>query len=290
MLRRIVPFSRPKALGRAAGPDSATPAPAPPPLDSAPLKPSLQEEYRESDHWFFRARRRIFARVLDELVPLPAGARIVDLGPGSGVNVPVLRERGRVAVVDVARVSLEDCAEKGAHDLLLADAGRPPLAAECADLVCAFDVLEHLDDDRGALAEIRRILKPEGKLVLSVPAWRILWGRQDVLSEHRRRYHKAPLARLLTESGFEIERLSHFNCLLFPPILAVRLAMRPFLARTSEGGSDFGAPAPFGLDRLLENVFACEAGWLARRDLPIGVSLLAVAKPDPGSNPEESGG
>ena len=74
------------------------------------MKPQLQEEYRDSDHWFFRARRRIFARVLDELVPLPHDARIVDLGPGSGVNIPVLRERGRVAVVDVARLSLRDCA------------------------------------------------------------------------------------------------------------------------------------------------------------------------------------
>ena len=64
--------------------------------------------------------------------------------------------------------------------------------------------------------------------------------------------------------------------------------MRPFLARTSQGGSDFGAPAPFGLDRVLENLFACEAGWLVRRDLPIGVSLLAIAKPALRSNPDES--
>lgn len=245
------------------------------------MKQTLQEEYRYFDHWFFRARRTIFARLLDGLFPVGGHARIVDLGPGSGVNVPVLRDRGRVAVVDVASGSLRDCAAHGAHHLLLADATRPPLADGSVDLVCAFDVLEHLVEDARALREIRRVLKPTGRLLLSVPAWQVLWGRQDVLSEHVRRYHKEPLRRLLTESGFEVERLTFFNALLFFPILAVRLCMRPFLKWTREGGSDFSAPTPFGLDRLLYRMFAAEAGWLTRRDLPLGVSLLAVARPAP---------
>ena len=245
------------------------------------MKPALQEEYRDSEHWFFRARRRIFACVLDELVSLPSGARVVDLGPGSGVNVPVLRGRGRLTVVDVSTRSLMDCAARGAHELVLGDATRPPFASGSIDLVCAFDVLEHLPEDGLALREVRRVLKPGGCLALSVPAWRILWGRQDVLSEHLRRYGKASLGALLEQSGFQVERLTFFNCLLFPPILVMRLLMRPFLRWSAGGGSDFSTPTPFGLDRLLYRLFAAEARWLARRDLPLGVSLLAIARPLP---------
>lgn len=243
------------------------------------MKASLAQEYRESEHWFFRARRAIFQHVLDAWVPLAPGARLLDLGPGSGVNVPVLRGRGRLAVVDVSRVSLDDCGDKGARDLVLADASRPPFRTGSFDLVCALDILEHLDDDASAVREIRRVLAPGGALLVSVPAFGVLWGRQDVLSEHKRRYRRRGLELLLTENGFEVRRLTYFNAALFPAILAVRLAMRPFLRWTGAGGSDLTVPAPLGLDRLLYRAFAAERGWLVRHDLPVGVSLLALAAP-----------
>ncbi len=242
------------------------------------MKDSLAQEYRESDHWFFRARRKLFGHVLDRWLVLPQDARVLDLGPGSGVNVPVLLERGRLAIVDVSDLSLRDCGAKGARDLVHADATRPPFRSASLDLVCALDILEHLDDDTHALDEIHRILKPGGALFLSVPAWMLLWGRQDVLSEHKRRYRRVPLATLVRGAGFELERLSYFNFLLFVPILLVRVAMRPFLRWTGGGGSDLTTPTPFGLDRLLFSLFAAERHWLARHDLPVGVSLICLAR------------
>jgi SAM-dependent methyltransferase len=250
------------------------------------VKSAVREEYREAaadgTHWWVRGRHKIFARVLAELVSLPASARILDVGPGHGVNVALFQDRGRLCVLDSDASSLDSCRELGVQDTVRADAQSLPLLDESVDLVSALDVIEHLDDDLGALRECRRVLKPSGWLLLSVPALRLLWGRQDVLSEHRRRYRRRELRDRLTAAGFEVHRLTYFNTLLFPPILVVRLLMRPLLGRTVRNGrSDFSFPLPLGLNGLLHRLFAAEAGWLVRHDLPIGVSLLCLARPAP---------
>lgn len=243
------------------------------------MRAVVHAEHLEADHWWFRARRTIFTRVLDEHVRLPENARILDVGPGSGVNLPVLRDRGRVTVLDVSRFSLETCLREGAGSVVQADAQRPPFQDGAFDLICALDVIEHLDDDERTLRECRRLLAPDGWLLVSVPAFPLLWGRQDVLSEHKRRYRRGQLAARLHGAGFRIERASYFNTLLFPPILATRLAMRPFLDASVRRGSDLAVRLPFGLDGLFYRLFACERHWLARRSFPYGVSQLALARP-----------
>ena len=241
------------------------------------MKDVVHREYRQqSEHWWFRARRTIFARLLDELIRPPGDARILDVGPGSGINLPVLRGRGRVTVLDTSRASLEHCRAAGADAVVQGDATLPPFAAASFDLICALDVVEHLDQDREALAACRRLLRPGGHLLLSVPALPILWGRQDVLSGHHRRYRRRELEERVRAAGFAIRKLSYFNTLLFGPILAVRLAMRPFLRWTRAGSSDLGTPS-LGLDNLLYRAFAAEAPWLVKHRLPFGVSLLCWA-------------
>lgn len=238
----------------------------------------VHQEHDDPDHWWFRARRAIFARVLDERVPLRVGARILDVGPGSGVNLPVLAPRGRVVTLDIAPGSLANCAAQGALPVR-GDATRAPFASGSFDLIAALDVLEHLADERRALEEWRRLLGEDGRLLLSVPALQVLWGRQDVLAMHHRRYGRRELAAKLRAAGFELERLTYFNSLLFPPILALRLAMRHRLERAHEGGSDLGLRLPRPLEQALYHAFAIERHWVVRRNLPVGVSLLALARP-----------
>lgn len=248
------------------------------------MRAEVHAEYRDREHWWFRARRAIFARLLREAMALPRHARILDIGPGSGINLPVLAPLGTVAVLDQDAGSLRACALAGAKRLVQGDAAAPPLAPGGFDLVCALDVLEHLADDAGALAAWRQLLAPGGWLLLSVPALPILWGRQDVASGHVRRYRRSALAARLLAAGLRPVRLSYFNTLLLPPIFAVRLVMRPFLRWTSRrGASDLSLRAPALVEELLFRAFAAEAGWLARRDLPIGVSLLALARAGDGS-------
>ena len=242
------------------------------------MKQTVREDYREAAaartaHWWVRGRRDIFGRMLDELVSLPEHARILDIGPGYGVNVPLFQDRGRLCVLDADGASLDSCRALGVGDVVLGDAERLPFADARMDLVSALDVIEHLDDDTAALRECCRVLRPSGWLLLTVPARSILWGRQDVLSEHRRRYGRHQLRERLEAAGFAVRRLTFFNTLLFPPILLVRLLMRPLLLRKVQNGrSDFGFPLPFGLNGLLHRMFAAEASWLVRRNLPVGVS------------------
>lgn len=242
----------------------------------------VHAEYARSlaNHWWFRARRKIFARLLDSLVPLPRQAQILELGPGHGVNLEVLNPRGRVTTLDTDKTSLADCLERGAHGAVLADGLEPPFRPRTFDLICALDVIEHIDDDQQVLRRIHELLRPGARLFLTVPALSILWGRQDVLSRHFRRYSKRQLKERVQAAGFSIERLSFFNSALFLPILFVRLLMRPFLRRSTRAGSgsDFSVRPPGVIEGIFYKLFAAEAGWLVRRDLPIGVSLLCIAK------------
>ena len=246
------------------------------------MKQQVANAYREAatasaEHWWFTGRRAILARVLREHVPRTEPARVLDLGPGYGIHADLLGAWGPLTAIDTDVASLRATRERGATPLL-ADAAAPPLRDGTFDLVCALDVLEHLDDDARALAEYRRILAGAGRLLLTVPAVPLLWGRQDVAAEHKRRYTIGRLRRLLDDADLVAERLTYFNTLLFPPTLAVRLAMRPFLRWTS-GSTDFDLPTPRILDKFLARLFAAEARILAHRDLPIGVSLLALARP-----------
>ncbi|QDU83323.1 putative S-adenosylmethionine-dependent methyltransferase/MSMEI_2290 [Planctomycetes bacterium Pla163] len=239
----------------------------------------VHNEHLEQDHWWFRARRSIFTRVLDEQLPGGRAPRILDLGPGSGVNLPILAPRGRVTALDLSDVSLARCRAAGDNDQVLADATVAPFKSNTFDLVCALDVLEHIDDDRAALVQIERVLRPGGLFLFSVPAFGFLWGRQDVLSHHKRRYAKSELRQRVTATGLEIEHLTYFNTLLFPPIAAVRVLMRPMLERSvAKGGSDLSVKLPLGLDQVLYQSFACERGWVTRHSLPFGVSMLGWAR------------
>lgn len=228
----------------------------------------------ERDHWWFRGRRRILAHLVEEL-RLPPRARVLDVGCGTGANGPVLSADGRLAIgVDASPVPL-GVASRGHAARLRADALRLPFADASFDLVVALDVLEHLDDDFAAARELRRVLRPGAAAIVFVPALRILWGLQDVVSHHKRRYTRRRLDAVLRHAGLTPSRTTYFNTLLFPPILAARLAMRlrpPKIASENQ----LGGPAT---NRLLDAIFAAESPILAKGiDLPIGVSLACVSR------------
>jgi SAM-dependent methyltransferase len=196
------------------------------------------EAEHEARHWWFQGRRRLLARLLDRLA-LPPGARVLDVGCGTGANGPVLAA-GRFAVgADASPIPL-GLGRSAYAARLRADGSALPFADRRFDLVCALDVLEHLDDDAGAVRELRRVLRPDGVLIVFVPALRLLWGRQDEVSHHRRRYSRRDLRVLIAGAGLRIDRLTFFNTLLFPPILAARLAMRLAPPRALRSENDLG--------------------------------------------------
>ena len=194
----------------------------------------------------------------------------------------MLAQFGRLVSTDFTFDALHFCRAQQLDHLVAADGLQLPFANASFDTICMFDVLEHLSDDHRAAAELYRVLKPGGLLVITVPALQWLWGRQDIVNHHYRRYHAAQLRSVLATAEFEILRLSYFNMFLFPPVAAVRLAFRLLGLNCGKAAGDVRSDMHWArtglLNTWLHKIFAAEKYWLAKRNLPVGVSLLGVAR------------
>jgi hypothetical protein len=141
-----------------------------------------------------------------------------------------------------------------------------------------FDVLEHIQDDAGALQIVRRKLRPGGRIVLSAPAYNWLWGQQDIVNQHCRRYTLRTLGDRLQAANFTIERMTYFNTFLFPPIAAVRLVARLTGRQPVEAGDFAYVSRPS--NAALFTLFASERVFLRYFNFPFGVSVFAAARKD----------
>ncbi|HEX8180583.1 MAG TPA: class I SAM-dependent methyltransferase [Pyrinomonadaceae bacterium] len=233
----------------------------------------------EGAHWWFAGRRRILESFLARIVPtLPvtAGARprILDVGCGTGANLEMLARFGDAEGVDVSREALAFCRARGLARVREGAAEELPYADASFELVTALDVVEHLDDDVAGLGEMRRVLKVGGCALLFVPAFQWLWGVQDDVSNHRRRYTLASLRRAVEGAGLKVERATYANITLLAPILLGRLVMRVTGARpASENNINVAA-----LNGVLGRVLGAERHWLSRANLPVGVSAICIAR------------
>ena len=246
------------------------------------MREDFYEEYFriEDRHWWFVGRRRIFLALLDRYLGRDTSPdrRLLDIGCGTGTMLRHLARYGRVDGIDADPAAVRFCEERGISTVQQAETPPIPHPDGLFDLVTAFDVLEHVDSDSDLLAEIRRVLVPGGVFVASVPAFRFLWGNQDEISHHRRRYTAAMLRGRFAAAGLELERISYFNMLLFPPIAAIRLYRRVFMAQEEAPHSDFEMTSEGRVNDALARLLGAEARMLVNHDLPFGVSILGIAR------------
>ncbi len=230
----------------------------------------------EERHWWFVGRRRIIESFLEPVCSnLESNrSRILDIGCGTGANLEMLSRFGEAEGVDVSTEALAFCRERGLQNVRQGEAEHLPYEDGSFDLVTALDVVEHLDDDVEGLREMRRVLRTGGRAVLFVPAFKFLWGVQDDVSHHRRRYTLEGLKRAVCEAGFEIERATYANITFFAPILLGRLVMRATGFRpASENNINVSA-----LNKLLGYILGAESSILRHMNLPLGVSAICVAR------------
>ena len=243
------------------------------------MEESFYEEYAqiEASHWWFQGRRAIFNAMIRSL-DLPDNPLLLDLGCGTGSNLKFLSAYGRVIGMDLGMVAAQYARARTSLPVLRGDVAALPFVTGSVDLITAFDLIEHIDDDTGCAREVARACRPGGYVMATVPAFQWMWGRQDVINQHKRRYRSRQLSQLFRDQGLEISRLTYLNTLLFPVVAAVRLARRIAPTRNGQLRSDFAMTRPGPLNMLLSRIFAGEAWAIRRWRLPIGVSLLCVAR------------
>jgi len=230
----------------------------------------------EEKHWWYLGRRRIIQSLVEKIcATLNNGRpRILDVGCGTGANLKMLAKYGEAEGVDISPQAVEFCGERGLDCVKLGAIEQLPYADASFDLVTALDVIEHLDDDRVGLREIRRVLRRDGRVLLFVPAFMFLWGVQDDVSNHRRRYTLPSLLSAVEASGFAVEWASYANISFFVPVLMVRSVMRWLGLRAD---TEYGINVPL-LNGPFSSLFAAERFVLKGGRLPFGVSAVCIAR------------
>jgi SAM-dependent methyltransferase len=226
----------------------------------------------EDHHWWFVARRAILKKILNRFYRRQGAGRVLEIGCGSGGNLRLLETYGRLSAME-----LDDGARAlaASRNICPIKPGRLPDDIpydETFNLICMLDVLEHIDDDLAALRAVGEQLNNEGTLLLTVPAYRFLWGPHDVVNHHKRRYTIKELSTVAAKAGLKIRYASYFNTFLFPMIALSRLLGNIY----HKEGSDLGLP-PDPVNRFLAGFFSGERLFLPESSFPFGVSIVLVA-------------
>jgi SAM-dependent methyltransferase len=229
----------------------------------------------EERQWWYSGQRAIALALLEAAGPSAPGRRLLDAGCGTGYNLVALGRERRATGVDLSPEAIAFCRERGVQ-ALRGSVLQLPFAAASFDVVTSFDVLYHawVGDDAAAVAEMARVLRPTGVVLVRVPALKALWGAHDVEVQSRHRYTRGELVALLERCGLRVLRASYCNSILLPLLFARRTLDR-LLGRE---GSDVGfLPAP--LEWAFSRALRAEAALVRRGlSLPLGASVIALAR------------
>lgn len=238
------------------------------------LKESIELlEEEGTNHWWFRVRYDLLRKLVENYCYNKVDLKILDLGCGAGYHSKILEKYGEVFSLDASETAVDFCRQKGLKHVVQGQADHLPFESEQFDLVVILDVLEHLEDDAKAVAEIKRVLKKNGVVISFVPAFSFLWSAHDERVIHKRRYVRAQLEKLMSV-GFTCLKISYFNFFLLPFIFLFHFFEKIFRIVPKEESTK----KLLILNPLFYLIFRSELLLLPKFSFPWGVSLLGVFK------------
>lgn len=242
-----------------------------------------RDEYRkhfelEEIHWWFAGRREIILATLDGMDGIPAEARILDAGCGTGLNLKILRSHGMMFGFDFQEEAIRYCRKRGLNRLVRADVQRMPFKGQTFDIVLILDVLSHqtIKSDLDVLRDAHHVLKKGGFLLICDSAFNFLWSRHDRAFHIRERYTCRGMIKKLDQAGFEVLKSTYFNFFLFIPVVLFRIWDK--LWQGDDHPVSHLNRVNRGVNSLLFWIFRAEAPFLRQIRLPFGSSLLCVAR------------
>jgi len=234
----------------------------------------LEMAETESKHWWFVGRRAILSRIIEKL-ELPQNTKILEVGCGTGGNLQMLAKFGEVSALEMDATAREIAAKK-TNNLYDIRAGYCPddipFDDQRFDLICMFDVLEHIEKDSETLISLKQRLNKNGRILITVPAYQWLYGPHDEFLHHKRRYSAKKLREKLVITGLHPLKISYFNTILFPLAVIIRLKDKLTGKKIATGTS---IPPSF-INIFFSTIFSAERLLIEYFNLPFGVSLLCI--------------
>lgn len=216
---------------------------------------------KSEESWWWKGRSYVVTRLLSRFARTGA---VLDAGAGFGSMHDILASYGQVTALETNAGAIDVLETRGYAKVV-----RDIEAADTYDLIGAFDVIEHIEDDKAFAGKLFSSLKSGGVLVATVPAYQFLWSVHDVEHHHFRRYTKGQMEKLLTNAGFELQCASYWNCTLLPVAYLLR--------KLGSGGGESLMPHPF-VNGALSLLLWLESRVMPYLSLPWGISVVVVAK------------
>lgn len=246
------------------------------------MEASVYEQFAEleKNHFWFRGRRRIFFDLLDRELGERRDLQVLEVGCGAGGMLAPLSRYGTVHGLDISHEYLGYCRQRGFDRVVTGSGLELPFEDASFDLVALFDAIEHIPDDRRVLEEVRRVLRPDGLVFISVPAYQFLFSQNDRLVHHQRRYTRRRLGALIESAGLHPSKLTYFNAFLFPLIVPAVLVLK--LKESLFGLPDDQTNLSHSFAKPISDTFAwimgSERHLLRHTEFPFGHSLIAIAR------------
>jgi SAM-dependent methyltransferase len=230
--------------------------------------------FLEETNWWYAGKRKILFRLFEKYFRNQNSPHFLDIGCGTGIILQFLSEYGKSYGLDASEKAISFCKQRGLSNVFLGSALKLPFENEFFSAVIILDVLEHIDEDMDCLKEVFRVLKKDGIIIISVPAFRWFFSYHDEALQHKRRYGKSGLMEKVKKTGFVILKITFTNFFIFIPVCLLRMLVKMF--RINKQGSDTGILPSF-LNSFLISIYSLESSLLKKVNLPWGLSLLCIA-------------